>query len=96
MHFGQISDNGKSIRKKSRTFFNYFLDNTLPVRFEPVFLSFIEPELAITIISFLKPGVAGGIPVHGVRDWQSGMTRSLLTHRIRVPWSHICDFGRTG
>jgi hypothetical protein len=62
MHFGQISDIGKSTRKKSRTFFNYFLDNTLPVRIEPVFLSFIEPELAITIISFLKPGVAGGIP----------------------------------
>jgi len=62
MHFGQISDNGKSTRKKSRTFFHYFLDNTLPVRIEPVFLSFIEPELAITIISFLKPGVAGGIP----------------------------------
>ena len=27
-------------------------------------------------------------PAHNVRFWQSGLTRSLDTARIRVPWSH--------
>jgi hypothetical protein len=49
-------------QKNVKHFFLLFLDNTLPVRIVPVFLKFIEPELATTIISFLKPGVAGGNP----------------------------------
>lgn len=49
-------------QKKVKHFFSLFFDNTPPVRIEPVFFKFIEPELATTIISFLKPGVAGGNP----------------------------------
>jgi hypothetical protein len=52
----------ESTRKLSSTFFDFFSDNTPPVRIEPVFLKFIEPELATAIIRFLKPGVAGGNP----------------------------------
>ena len=37
MHFSQISDNGKSTRKKSSSFFSPFLDNTPPVRILPIF-----------------------------------------------------------
>ena len=48
--------------KSQGLFFALFFDNTLPARIEPVFFKFIEPELAITTIIFLKPGVAGGIP----------------------------------
>jgi len=32
-----IAENGKSTRKKSSTFFHFFLDNTPPVRIVPVF-----------------------------------------------------------
>jgi len=51
------------VPEKSQALFFHFFETTLPwsgsYRF---FLKFIKPELANTIISFLKPGVAGGIP----------------------------------
>ncbi len=51
------------VPEKSQALFFTFFKTTLPLsgsyRF---FLKFIEPKLATTIISFLKPGVAGGNP----------------------------------
>lgn len=54
------SDIGKSTRKKSTLFFHFFLTTLSLSGLNRFFLSFIEPELATAIISFLKPGVAGG------------------------------------
>jgi hypothetical protein len=36
----------------------------------------------------LKVQHTGGSPCPNVRFWQTGLTRSLATARIRVPWSH--------
>jgi hypothetical protein len=64
-----------------------FLGKTPPFRSKPV-KNFDKLHLTITFLDIRILALQVKNPVHNVRLWHTGMTRSLEFSRIRAPWSH--------
>jgi hypothetical protein len=74
---------GKS-QEKNLTFFRQ--NSPIPIKAGFLYFNKLCSPITFSDIRILALQVKN--PVHNVRLWHTGMTRSLEYSRIRAPWSH--------
>jgi len=82
--FWSIGEHQEKVKIKIQLFFG----KTPPFRSKPVLKNFNKLFSAITFSDIRILALQVKNPVHNVRLWHTGMTRSLEFSRIRAPWSH--------